>query len=190
MVVELRLTRLSRALVMGEHALALRHSSAVISQISQGSLPETKFRSSVATMRMPVFSEMRLEARFCDGLWSAQVLEAEDIEPEVVDGDDGLGHQALAVPRQAEPEAAIVSCRSGAEEMTPMWCSGDCFQSKRPMPFVSALDCGESHIAIVGEGSVGGVWPGNDSVQKFDDLPVGKEALRLFRVGELERTQE
>ena len=94
--------------LMRRSALALCHSSAVISQISQGSLPETKFRSSVATMRMPVFSEMRLEARFPIAFGARRIVEAEDIEPEVVDGDDGLGHQALAVPRQAEPEAAIV----------------------------------------------------------------------------------
>ena len=43
-----------------------------------------------------------------DCLWSAEDRESEDVEPEVVDGDNGLGHQALVVPWEAKPEAAIV----------------------------------------------------------------------------------
>jgi len=43
-----------------------------------------------------------------DRFRSAQDRKFEDVEPEVVDGDDGLGHQALAMPREAEPEATIV----------------------------------------------------------------------------------
>ena len=45
-----------------------------------------------------------------DCLWGAHGFEAENVEPEVVDCDDCLGHQALAVPWEAEPEAAIVGC--------------------------------------------------------------------------------
>ncbi len=40
------------------------HSSAVISQISAGNRPETKSRSSVATMRIPCLAEIRHDALF------------------------------------------------------------------------------------------------------------------------------
>ena len=45
-----------------------RHSSAVISQISVRKRPETYSRSSVATIRIPVFSEMRREPTFTTAL--------------------------------------------------------------------------------------------------------------------------
>jgi hypothetical protein len=41
-------------------------------------------------------------------LRNAQHGEAKNIEPVVIHSDDSLRHQALAVPRQAQPESAIV----------------------------------------------------------------------------------
>jgi hypothetical protein len=58
------------------------------------------------------------------------------------------------------------------------------------LPFVAALDGWERDVAVVGESAVGGVGPGNIWVEMVDDLPVGKEALGLLRVGELERAEE
>jgi hypothetical protein len=52
------------------------------------------------------------------------------------------------------------------------------------------LDGGECDVTVVGESAVGGVGPGNVWVEMLDDLPVGKQALGLLRVGELERAQE
>ena len=47
-----------------------------------------------------------------DCLWSAEDRKSEDVEPEIVDGDDRFGHQALVVPWEAKPEAAIVGLAS------------------------------------------------------------------------------
>jgi hypothetical protein len=124
-----------------------------------------------------------------DRLGGAKDGESEDIEPEVIYGADGLGHKALAVPWQAEPEAAIIGLaldeRDGSDVVL-----GGLLESQRPVPFVAALDGGERCVAVVGESSVGGVGPGDDGVQQPDDLPVGKEALGLGRVGELEGAQD
>src|SRR3954470_13242304 len=62
--------------------------------------------------------------------------------------------------------------------------------AQRPMPFVAAFDCRQGDVAIEGEGSVGRIWPRNNRVQVFDNLPVREEELRLLRVRELERPQQ
>jgi hypothetical protein len=124
-----------------------------------------------------------------DCFWSAEDREAEDVEPEVVDGDNGLGHQPLPMPREAKPEAAIVGISfmqaDGADVVF-----GRLIQSQRPMPFVAAFDCWERDVAVIGESAVFGVGPGNIWVEMLHDLPVRKETLGLLRVRELERAQE
>lgn len=67
--------RSSRSCKAGERFLLLihrdrrfRHSSAVISQISAMKCPETKSRSSMATTRMPCFSEILRDAVFATAL--------------------------------------------------------------------------------------------------------------------------
>ena len=124
-----------------------------------------------------------------DCLWSAEDGESEDVEPEIVDGDDGFSHQAPAVPWEAKPEAAIVGLplmqADGADVLL-----GRLFESNRPLPLVAALDGRERNVTIVGKSAVGGVRPRNDGVEMLDDLPLGKEQLGLLRVGELERAQE
>jgi hypothetical protein len=124
-----------------------------------------------------------------DCLGGAKDGEAKDAEPEVVYRGDGLGHQTLALPRNAEPEAAIIAV-AFAEQDGSYVVLGRLFESQRPVPLVAATDGREGDVAIVGEGSVGGVRPRHDGVQQPDDLPVGKETLGLGRVGELEGTQD
>jgi hypothetical protein len=124
-----------------------------------------------------------------DCLGGAKDGEAKDAEPEVVYGGDGLGHQTLALPWNAEPEAAVIEV-AFAEQDGSYVVFGRVFESEGPVPLVAATDRREGDVAIVGEGSVGGVRPGNDGVQEPDDLPVGKETLGLGRVGELEGTQD
>ncbi len=124
-----------------------------------------------------------------DCLWSAEDRESQDVEPEVVDGDDGLGHQALVVPWEAKPEAAIVGFRFMQTDCADVLL-GRLLQSQRPLPLVAAFDGGERDVAVVGESAVGGVGPRNDGVEMLDDLPLGKEHLGLLRIGELERAQE
>ena len=97
-----------------------------ISHISQGRLPETKSRSSVATMRMPVFSEMRREARLPTAFGarrtgnprtsnqkSLTAMTASVIRPWPCQGK----------PSQKPRLSGFLRCRL----MAPMWCSGDCF---------------------------------------------------------------
>jgi hypothetical protein len=124
-----------------------------------------------------------------DGLWSAKDRETEAVKPEVIDGNDRLGHKALSMPREAKPEAAIVGTSfmqaDGADVVL-----GRLLQSQRPLPFVAAFDSGERNVAVIGESTVFGVGPGNIWVEMLHDLPLRKEALGLLRVGELERAQE
>ena len=129
------------------------------------------------------------------GLWGAEDGETEDVEPEVVDGDYGFGHQALTLPGETEPEAAIVGPVSKEAGGSVQADGADVFfgrlpESQRPLPFVAAFDGGERDVTVVSERAVGGVGPGNVWVEMLDDLPVGKEKLGLRGVGELERAQE
>ena len=89
-----------------------RHSSTVISQISDGGRPQTKSRSSVTTMRIPCASEMRREAFVGNCFGRAQHWKLQNVEPIVGDGIAGLAHQTLPVPRQSEPKSAIMIFRS------------------------------------------------------------------------------
>ena len=117
------------------------------------------------------------------GFGDAHLGEAEGVEPEVGDGGGGFGHEALALPGEAEPEAAIVvgALHQGdeADEL-----GGVGLEAERPVPLVAAGDGGEGDVAVEGEGSVGGVGPGDAGGEEADDLPVGEEALGLLGVVE------
>ena len=63
-------------------------------------------------------------------------------------------------------------------------------QSQGPVPLLSALDRGQSDIAIVGQRSIRGVRPRNLVAQELDHLPMGKEALGLLGIGKLERLEQ
>ena len=93
------------------------------------------------------------------------------------------------MPRQAEPEAAIVGCIFVQRDYADV-VFRRLLQSKGPMPFVPTLDCRESCVAIEGECAVGGIRPWNNSVQIFDDLPLREEQLGLRGIGKLKRPQE
>lgn len=129
------------------------------------------------------------------GLGRAEDWETEDVEPEIVDCDYGLGHQALTVPGKSKPEAAIVGPGSILGVGSMQTDGSDVFlgrlpESQRPLPFVAAFDGGDRDVTVEGESAVCGVGPGNIWVKMFDDLPMGKEKLGLLGVRELERAQE
>ena len=71
------------------------HSSAVISQISAGNLPETNSRSSVATMRIPCLSEMRRDASLAIAFGDSQDRKFQNVKPIVGDRIASFAHQAL-----------------------------------------------------------------------------------------------
>ena len=114
-------------------ARALCHSSAVSSHISQGNLSETKSRSSVPTTRMPVFTEMRLEARFTTPFGtrrrvkprisnqkSLTAITASVIRPWL---------SAIADPARNPRLSNSFLCRA----ITPMWQFWRFFQSQGPV---------------------------------------------------------
>ena len=63
-------------------------------------------------------------------------------EPEAVNGLDGLGHEALSLPGQRDPEAAIDGAgedeADGADDLFP----GVVFEAKHPVVFFAAFDGG------------------------------------------------
>src|SRR6202167_683283 len=63
-------------------------------------------------------------------------------------------------------------------------------QSQGPVPLLPTPDCGQRDIAIIAECSICGVRPGNLLAQELDHLPLGKEALCLLGIGELERWEQ
>jgi len=105
----------------------------------------------------------------------------ERIKPKIGDGIAGFGHQALALPREAEPEAAIVVLFlaeiDAADEL-----AGIGFQAQSPVPGFAALDCRERYVANEAVSGIGGVGPGNLRRQLTHDFPMGKENLNLFGV--------
>src|SRR6185312_1361170 len=123
------------------------------------------------------------------GFWNAKRGEAEIVEPEIGDRGDGFGHQAPALPRNSEPEAAVVG---DVVEETDR--SNDLFgggpEAQCPMPLFSALHGRQSDVAVVGQGAVGGIRPWNVVGQELDDSPMREDALGLFCVCQFERTQE
>jgi len=105
----------------------------------------------------------------------------ERIRPKIGDGFAGFSHQALALPGEAEPEAAIVVLFfaeiDAADEL-----AGIGFQAESPVPGFAPLDCGERHVANEAVGGIGGIGPGNLSREVAHDFPMGEENLNLFGV--------
>ena len=121
--------------------------------------------------------------------WGAQHGKLERVEPVVSDGLARFRHQALPVPGQSQPEPAVdllpFQQRDAADQL--LWFR---FQSKRPMPLVSASHRGEGYIPIVGAGAVWRIGPGNAFREIANDLPMRKQELRLLRIGELQGKQQ
>jgi hypothetical protein len=95
----------------------------------------------------------------------------------------------LALPREAEPEAAIVvlflSEIDAANEL-----AGIGFYAESPVPGFAALDCWERHVANEPVSGIGGIGPGNLSREMAHDFPMGKEELDLRGIGKFQRAQE
>src|SRR4051795_13235226 len=71
------------------------------------------------------------------GFGHAEDRKAEHVEPIVVDGRGGFGHQTLTLPRQAEPESAIVLSAHDTYAADEVLRRG--FQTKGPMPLIATL---------------------------------------------------
>jgi hypothetical protein len=63
-------------------------------------------------------------------------------------------------------------------------------QSQSPVPFFSALDTRQNLVSIDVKHSICGIRPRNFCVEELDDVPLWKQALCLFGVGELQRAQQ
>lgn len=117
-------------------------------------------------------------------LGGSQHWELEGVKPEVGDGFAGLGHEALPVPGQSNPESTIdvFSFQQGHAANQLVWLS---FETDGPMPLIAAIHGGKSCIAIVGVGAVRRIGPGNSFREITDDLPMWKQKLRLRGVCKL-----
>jgi len=113
----------------------------------------------------------------------------ERIKPKIGDGFAGFGHQALALPGEAEPEAAIVVLfRTQVDAADDLIGAG--FQAESSLPSFAALDGGQRHVADVAVGGVGGIGPGDLGGEITNDFPLGEEELQLRGIGKFQRTQE
>jgi hypothetical protein len=63
-------------------------------------------------------------------------------------------------------------------------------QSQRPLPLFAARDIWKRFVAIIIECSAGRIRPLNFCSEELHDLPLRKESLRLFGIGELERAEQ
>src|SRR6202453_4994219 len=122
-------------------------------------------------------------------LRGAQNLEAQNVEPIIIDGNYRLGHQSPALPRQPEPVTAIVD-QPLEQTYGPNQNLRRFLQSQRPVPLLSAFNGRKRLIAIIGEHSIRGIRPRDLGVQVFDDLPLREEGLGLLRICQLKRPQQ
>jgi hypothetical protein len=63
-------------------------------------------------------------------------------------------------------------------------------EAEGPVPLVAAGYGRKGDVAVVGEGSVGGVGPGDACGEEADDLPMRKDTLGLPGIGESERVED
>lgn len=107
--------------------------------------------------------------------------ELQNVKPIVRNCVASFTHQPLPLPRQAEPEPAIVIFRSHQADAADDAGGFD--------PTYPRLDCGKSDVATIRQRAVGWIGPRHTTGQKLHQLPVGKNNLNLFGVGEFEWTQ-
>jgi len=107
--------------------------------------------------------------------------ELQNVKPIVGNCVASFTHQPLPLPRQAEPEPAIVIFRSHQADAADDAGGFD--------PTYPRLDCGKSDVATIRQRAVGWIGPRHTTGQKLHQLPVGKNNLNLFGVGEFEWTQ-
>src|SRR5258708_10176898 len=98
----------------------------------------------------------------------------ERIKPKIGDGVASLGHQALALPGEAEPETAIVVLFfaeiDAADEL-----AGIGLQAESPVPGFAALDCRERNVANIEVGGIGGVRAGAPIRPTRVEFAIGRE---------------
>lgn len=58
------------------------------------------------------------------------------------------------------------------------------------MPFLTALDCGQGNVTVVRKGSVGGIRPADNPGHITHHLPVRKQDLNLFGIGQFQAPQQ
>lgn len=63
-------------------------------------------------------------------------------EPESVDGVDGFGHQALSLPGESEPEAAIDGAGEDEADGADDFFLGVALEREHPVPLFAAFDGG------------------------------------------------
>ena len=124
-----------------------------------------------------------------DGFRDAHEGEAEDVEPEVVDGDDGLGHEAAVLPLRSEPEATIVFFAADETDVADDL-AGGCLEAESPVPFFAAFDGGEGYITIEVVDTIWRVGPWDARVEILHYLPLRENALYLLGVFELKRREQ
>lgn len=99
--------------------------------------------------------------------------ELEHFKPVVSHCITCFGHQALMLPRQPQPEAAIISFTSEQANCADQLVRG-ASQAKRPGPFISAFDSRQGDITIVGVTTIRWIRPRHHVSDVADNLPVGK----------------
>jgi hypothetical protein len=110
------------------------------------------------------------------------------VEPVVCNRIARLAHQALPLPRQAQPESAIVVFRSpqadGANQARRI-----ALEPQRPVPFFSASDRRKRYIAAIDQRPLRWIRPRHSASQKLHQFPVWEKYLNLLCIGEFERSQ-
>ena len=123
------------------------------------------------------------------GLGHAQNREAEPLEPEIVGPGACFGHISLALPGQAEPEAAIVAVAfdeaDDADELPGLFC-----EPYAPVPCFTALDLGQCDVAAVLQGAIGRVGPWNTVEEIAHDFPMREKLLHLRCIREFKRAKQ
>src|SRR5262249_40995957 len=120
-----------------------------------------------------------------DCLACTQHRKLQRIEPEIGDRIARFGHQPLSMPCHVEPESAIVSAcghQSDASDDPVRFH----FWAQHPVPFFSAADRRQSHLAIEGFCPVVRIWPRYTSIQVLNDFPLRENSLHLLCISKLQ----
>src|SRR5450432_919062 len=93
-----------------------------------------------------------------NGFGNAESLKFKDIEPEVRHDHTCLTGKAASLPRQANPEAAIIFFALEKTD-TPDELLRITLEEKAPVPFITALNCRQSEILVIRVGSIHWIRP-------------------------------
>jgi hypothetical protein len=151
--------------------LRRHHSSTVISQISDGNRPETYSRSLPGDHAHSLLFRYSARPGVGNRFGNAKHRELEHFKPVVSYCVTCFGHQALTLPRQSQPETAIVSFTSEQANCADQLVRG-ASQAKRPGPFISAFNGRQGDITIVRVTAIRWIRPRHHVSDVADDLPV------------------